>query len=70
MDGVLFRKSDPEHDLETEAGLVYDLASVSQGCGSWDSFTFLWEKGQLDIDRPVTDFYLRVIIQTSLFASS
>ncbi len=49
-------QSDPEHDLQTEAGLVYDLASVSKVVGVGTVFTFLWEKGQLDIDRPVTDF--------------
>ena len=56
MDGVLFRPECPEHGLETEAGLVYDLASVSKVVGVGTVFTFLWEKGQLDIDRPVTDF--------------
>ena len=49
-------QSDPEHGLQTEAGLVYDLASVSKVVGVGTVFTFLWEKGQLDIDRPVTDF--------------
>ena len=49
-------QSDPEHGLETEAGLVYDLASVSKVVGVGTVCTFLWERGQLDIDRPVTDF--------------
>ncbi|RSJ10165.1 serine hydrolase domain-containing protein [Streptococcus mitis] len=49
-------QSDPEHGLQTEAGLVYDLASVSKVVGVGTVFTFLWDKGQLDIDRPVTDF--------------
>ena len=49
-------QSDPEHGLGTEAGLVYDLASVSKVVGVGTIFTFLWENGQLDIDRPVTDF--------------
>ena len=49
-------QSDPEHGLQTEAGLVYDLASVSKVVGVGTVFTFLWENGQLDIDRPVTDF--------------
>ena len=49
-------QSDPEHGLQTEAGLVYDLASVSKVVGVGTVFTFLWEKGKLDIDRPVTDF--------------
>lgn len=49
-------QSDPEHGLQTEAGLVYDLASVSKVVGVGTVFTFLWERGQLDIDRPVTDF--------------
>lgn len=48
--------SDPEHGLDTEAGLVYDLASVSKVVGVGTVLTFLWERGQLDIDRPVTDF--------------
>ncbi|EHZ21967.1 hypothetical protein SPAR33_1559 [Streptococcus pneumoniae GA13723] len=56
--------------MQTEAGLVYDLASVSKVVGVGTVCTFLWEIGQLDIDRLVIDFYLRVIIQTSLFASS
>ena len=47
---------DPEHGLQTEAGLVYDLASVSKVVGVGTVFTFLWEKGQLDIDRLVIDF--------------
>ena len=49
-------QSDPKHGLETEAGLVYDLASVSKVVGVGTVCTFLWERGQLDIDRPVTDF--------------
>ena len=49
-------QSAPEHGLDTEPGLVYDLASVSKVVGVGTVFTFLWEKGQLDIDRPVTDF--------------
>ena len=49
-------QSDPEHGLDTETGLVYDLASVSKVVGVGTVFTFLWERGQLDIDRPVTDF--------------
>ena len=49
-------QSDPEHGLQTEAGLVYDLASVSKVVGVGTVCTFLWEKGQLDIDRLVTDF--------------
>ncbi|KJQ68704.1 putative penicillin-binding protein PbpX [Streptococcus mitis] len=49
-------QSDPEHGLQTEAGLVYDLASVSKVVGVGTVLTFLWDKGQLDIDRPVTDF--------------
>ena len=49
-------QSDPEHGLQTEASLVYDLASVSKVVGVGTVCTFLWEKGQLDIDRPVTDF--------------
>ena len=49
-------QSDPEHGLQTETRLVYDLASVSKVVGVGTVCTFLWEKGQLDIDRPVTDF--------------
>ena len=49
-------QSDPKHGLETEGGLVYDLASVSKVVGVGTVCTFLWERGQLDIDRPVTDF--------------
>lgn len=42
--------------MDTETGLLYDLASVSKVVGVGTVFTFLWEKGKLDIDRPVTDF--------------
>ena len=48
--------SDPEKGLKTESGLVYDLASVSKVVGVGTIFTFLWQQGKLDIDRPVTDF--------------
>ena len=48
--------SDPERGLQTESGLVYDLASVSKVVGVGTVFTFLWQQGKLDIDRPVTDF--------------
>ena len=37
-------QSDPEHGLQTEAGLVYDLASVSKVVGVGTVFTFLWGK--------------------------
>ena len=49
--------SDPEKGLKTESGLVYDLASVSKVVGVGTVFTFLWQQGKLDIDRPVTDFF-------------
>ena len=48
--------SDPERGLKTEAGLVYDLASVSKVVGVRTVFTFLWQQCKLDINRPVTDF--------------
>ena len=48
--------SDPERGLKTEAGLVYDLASVSKVVGVGTVFTFLWQQCKLDINRPVTDF--------------
>ena len=48
--------SDPEKGLKTELGLVYDLASVSKVVGVGTVFTFLWQQGKLDINRPVTDF--------------
>ena len=48
--------SDPERGLQTESGLVYDLASVSKVVGVGTVFTFLRQQGKLDIDRPVTDF--------------
>lgn len=48
--------SDPEKGLKTESGLVYDLASVSKVVGVGTVFTFLWQQGKLNIDRPVTDF--------------
>ena len=49
--------SNPEKGLKTELGLVYDLASVSKVVGVGTVFTFLWQQGKLDIDRPVTDFF-------------
>ena len=49
--------SDPEKGLKTESGLVYDLASVSKVVGVGTVFTFLWQQGKLDTDRPVTDFF-------------
>lgn len=49
--------SDPEKGLKTEPGLVYDLASVSKVVGVGTVFTFLWQQGELDIDRPVTDYF-------------
>ena len=48
--------SDPERGLQTESGLVYDLASVSKVVGVGTVFTFLWQQDKLDINRPVTDF--------------
>ena len=48
---------EPEKGLKTEIGLVYDLASVSKVVGVGTVFTFLWQQGKLDIDRPVTDFF-------------
>ena len=49
--------SNPEKGLKTELGLVYDLASVSKVVGVGTVFTFLWQQGKLDIDRPVTDYF-------------
>ena len=67
--------SDPERDLKTEAGLVYDLASVSKVVGVGTVFTFLWQQGKLDIDRPVRDFlpecdYLDITIRQLLTHST
>ena len=49
-------QSDPEHGLQTEAGLVYDLASVSKVVGVGTLLIFLWYQGKLDLERSVTDF--------------
>ena len=49
-------QSDPEHGLQTAAGLVYDLASVSKVVGVGTLLIFLWYQGKLDLERPVTDF--------------
>ena len=49
-------QSDPEHGLQTEAGFVYDLASVSKVVGVGTLLIFLWYQGKLDLERPVTDF--------------
>ncbi len=53
---IYLGQSDPEHGLMTEAGLVYDLASVSKVVGVGTLLICLWNQGKLDIDRPVTDF--------------
>ena len=53
---VYLGQSDPEHGLQTEAGLVYDLASVSKVVGVGTLLIFLWYQGKLDLERPVTDF--------------
>ena len=53
---IYLGQSDPEHCLMTEAGLVYDLASVSKVVGVGTLLICLWNQGELDIDRPVTDF--------------
>ena len=42
--------------MQTEAGLVYDLASVSKVVGVGTLLIFLWYQGKLDLERPVTDF--------------
>ena len=39
--------SDPERDLKTESGLVYDLASVSKVVGSGDGFYLLVAAGHI-----------------------
>ena len=49
--------SDPERDLKTESGFVYDLASVVR---SWEWGRFYLCGRATDIDRPVTDFFTGV----------
>ena len=53
---VYLGQSDPEHGFKTKAGLVYDLASVSKVVGVGTLLIFLCHQGNLDLERPVTDF--------------
>ena len=56
MDGGLFRTEWPRARLADRGRTSLRSSQCQQGCWGWYGFTFLWEKGQLDIDRPVTDF--------------
>lgn len=49
-------EADPEIGEQTCQGLVYDLASVSKVVGVGTVLTFLWHKGELDIEKSVTEF--------------
>ena len=54
---VYLGQSDPEHGFKTKAGLVYDLASVSKVVRVGTLLIFLCHQGNLDLERPVTDFF-------------
>ena len=49
-------EANPEIGEQTRQGLVYDLASVSKVVGVGTVLTFLWHQGELDIEKPVTEF--------------
>ena len=49
-------EANPEIGEQTCQGLVYDLASVSKVVGVGTVLTFLWHKGELDIEKSVTEF--------------
>ena len=49
-------EANPEIGEQTCQGLVYDLASVSKVVGVGTVLTFLWNQGELDIEKSVTEF--------------
>ena len=52
-----FGLADPQEGKATQAGLVYDLASVSKVVGVGTLIAFLCEQGQLNLDLPLQEYY-------------
>ena len=52
-----FGLADPQEGKVTQAGLVYDLASVSKVVGVGTLAAFLCEQGKLDLDLPLQEYY-------------
>ena len=52
-----FGLADPQERKVTQAGLVYDLASVSKVVGVGTIVAFLYEQGKLDLDLPLQHYY-------------
>lgn len=50
-------ESNPERGEKTQAGLVYDLASVSKVVGVGTILAFLFHEKKLDLDAPLTQYY-------------
>ena len=52
-----FGLADPQEKKATQAGLVYDLASVSKVVGVGTLATFLYEQDKLELDLPLQHYY-------------
>lgn len=52
-----FGLADPQEGKATQAGLVYDLASVSKVVGVGTLAAFLYEQGKLELDLPLQHYY-------------
>ena len=52
-----FGLADPQEKKATQAGLVYDLASVSKVVGVGTLAAFLYEQGKLELDLPLQHYY-------------
>ena len=52
-----FGLANPQEKKATQAGLVYDLASVSKVVGVGTLAAFLYEQGKLELDLPLQDYY-------------
>ena len=52
-----FGLADPQEGKPTQAGLVYDLASVSKVVGVGTLAAFLYEQGKLELDLPLQHYY-------------
>ena len=52
-----FGLSNPQEGKVTQAGLVYDLASVSKVVGVGTLAAFLCEQGKLNLDLPLQEYY-------------
>ena len=52
-----FGLADPQEKKATQAGLVYDLASVSKVVGVGTLAAFLYKQGKLELDLPLQHYY-------------